>query len=62
MVLATFVVVGLLSFATVSHMGAAHQTPPAEVRLAAMMAGLFVGGAAASVVLLIVAFGRKHQA
>ena len=58
-VLAVFVGAGLaIDRIVVTRAG--QSTPAAQVHLAAAMAGLFGGGAAASVVALALAFGKKR--
>jgi len=61
LVLAVFIGVGYAVDHAVKQHSLHDGTPESQVRLSAAMAGLFAGGAAASIVLLAVAF-RKQKA
>lgn len=60
-VLVTFAAVGFGTAHVIEHVGGTHGTPVAEIRLAAWMGGLFAGGAAATLVTLFLAFGRRRR-
>ena len=59
LVVAVFAGVGLPVDRAVLSRGGSSGTPKAQVRLAAALAGLFAGGAAASVTTLALAFIRR---
>jgi hypothetical protein len=59
LLLSVFAVVGLLTAHLVMARAAGAERP--EVRLAAETAGLFAGGAAATVVLIALAWGRRRR-
>jgi hypothetical protein len=61
LVLAVFVGVGYAVDHAVKQHSRHAGTPESQVRLSAAMAGLFTGGAAASAVLLAVAFSKQRS-
>ncbi len=60
LVVLVFVGCGLIVAKLVMAHGEAGGAPVAQVRLSGAMAGLFAGGAVASLVVLVMAFGKRR--